>query len=119
MEQFNSGELYFIFEIIPHKYKIGPMSVGKSCLAARRGSKRRYQYCSDNSGTILYLRALQVHSGNNLIDPLLQDNVVIEWNIPSHLPHWMCVQSSLYYLQWIDTWRSGFKQETNIILLAY
>ena len=33
--------------------------------------------CSDNSGTILYLRALQGHSGNNLIDPTLQDNVVI------------------------------------------
>ena len=31
----------------------------KSCLAAGGGSKRRYQYCSDNSGRILYLRALQ------------------------------------------------------------
>ena len=49
----------------------------KACLAAGGGSKRRYQYCSDNSGTILYLRALQGHSGSNLIDPTLQDNVVI------------------------------------------
>ena len=40
----------------------------KACLAAGGGSKRRYQYCSDNSGTILYLRALQGHSGSNLID---------------------------------------------------
>ena len=31
----------------------------KACLAAGGGSKRRYQYCSDNSGTIIYLRALQ------------------------------------------------------------
>ena len=31
----------------------------KACLSAGGGSKRRYQYCSDNSGTILYLRALQ------------------------------------------------------------
>ena len=30
----------------------------KACLAAGGGSKRRYQYCSDNLGTILYLRAL-------------------------------------------------------------
>ena len=37
----------------------------KSCLAAGGGSKRRYQYCSDNSGTIIYLRALQGHSGRN------------------------------------------------------
>ena len=49
----------------------------KSCLAAGGGSKRRYQYCSDDSGRILYLRALQGHSGSNLIDPTLQDNVVI------------------------------------------
>ena len=49
----------------------------KSCLAAGGGSKRRYQYCSDNSGRILYLRDLQGHSGHNLIDPTLQDNVVI------------------------------------------
>ena len=49
----------------------------KSCLAAGGGSKRRYQYCSDNSGRILYLRALRGHSGNNLIDPTFQDNVVI------------------------------------------
>ena len=41
----------------------------KVCLAAGGGSKRRYQYCSDDSGRILYLRALQGHSGNNLIDP--------------------------------------------------
>ena len=49
----------------------------KACLAAGGGSKRRYQYCSDNLGSILYLRVLQGHSGKNLIDPMLQDNVVI------------------------------------------
>ena len=41
----------------------------KACLAAGGGSKRRYQYCSDISGTIVYLRALQGHSGRSLIDP--------------------------------------------------
>ena len=56
----------------------------KSCLAAG-GSKRRYQYCSDNSGTILYLRALQGHSGHNLIDPTLQDNVIIQRGIFHHI----------------------------------
>ena len=49
----------------------------KACLAAGGGSKRRDQYCSDDLGRILYLRALQGHSGSNLIDPTLQDNVVI------------------------------------------
>ena len=50
----------------------------KACLAAGGGSKRRYQYCSDNLGTIIYFRALQGHSGSNLIDLALQDNVLME-----------------------------------------
>ena len=62
----------------------------KSCLAAGGGSKRRYQYCSDNSGTILYLRALQGHSGINLIDPTLQDNVVIGSGIFHYIYHIGC-----------------------------
>ena len=62
----------------------------KSCLAAGGGSKRRYQYCSDNSGTILYLRALQGHSGHNLIDPTLQDNVMIESGIFHHIYYIGC-----------------------------
>ena len=49
----------------------------KACLAARGGAKRRYQYCNNVSGKIVYLRALQGHSRRNLIDPSLQDNVVI------------------------------------------
>ena len=64
----------------------------KTCLAAGGGAKRRYQYCTDDSGTIVYFRALQGHSGRNLIDPLFQDNVVNSARIlPTHLPHRMCV----------------------------
>ena len=62
----------------------------KACLAAGGGSKRRKQYCSDNSGAILYLRALQGHSGNNLIDPMLQDNVVIGTGIFPYIYHVGC-----------------------------
>ena len=62
----------------------------KSCLAAGEGSKRRYLYCSDNSGRIFYLRALQGHSGNNLIDPMLQDNVVIGSGIFHYIYHIGC-----------------------------
>ena len=53
----------------------------KVCSAAGGGSKRRYNYCFDDLGTIIYLRAFRRHSGNNLIDPTLQDNVVIESGI--------------------------------------
>ena len=50
----------------------------KLCLAAGGGPKRRYQYCTDTSGTIVYLRALEGHSGRNLIDPSVQDTVIIQ-----------------------------------------
>ena len=50
----------------------------KSTMAGGGGNKKRFQYCPDPSGQeILYLRALQGHSGRNLIDPSLQDNVLI------------------------------------------
>ena len=62
----------------------------KAGLAAGGGSKRRYQYCSDDSGKILYLRALQGHSGSNLIDPTLQDNVVIGTGIFPCIYHIGC-----------------------------
>ena len=62
----------------------------KACLAAGGGSKRRYQYCSDDSEKILYLRALQGHSGHNLIDPTLQDNVVIGTGIFHYIYHVGC-----------------------------
>ena len=56
-------------------------------MAADGGSKRRYQYCSENLGTIIYLRALQGHSGSNLIDPTLQDNVLIGPGIFPYIYH--------------------------------
>ena len=62
----------------------------KSRLAAGGGNKRRYQYCSDISGTIVYLRALQGHSGRNLIDPSLQDNVMIQRGFFQHIYHIGC-----------------------------
>ena len=59
----------------------------KACLAAGGGSKRRYQYCSDYLGSIIFLRAVQGHSGSNLIDPTLHDNVLIGTGIFSYIYH--------------------------------
>ena len=61
-----------------------------ACLAAGGGSKRRYQYCSDYLGSIIYLRALQGHSGGNLIDLTLQDHVLIEPEIFPYIYHVGC-----------------------------
>ena len=57
----------------------------KACLAAGGGAKRRYQYCTGASGIIVYLRALQGHSRRNLIDPSLQDNVVLQSGFFHHI----------------------------------
>ena len=47
-------------------------------MAGGGGNNERFQYCTDSSGQeILYLRALQGHSGRNAMDPSLQDNVSI------------------------------------------
>ena len=56
----------------------------KSCLAAGGGSKRRCQYCSDNSRRILTSELFR-DTGNNLIDSTLQDNVVTESGIFHHI----------------------------------
>ena len=50
-------------------------------MAGGGGNKKRFQYCTDSSGQeILYLQALQGHSGRNPNDLSLQDNVLIPDN---------------------------------------
>ena len=44
---------------------------------AKGGGNKKNQYCTDSSGAILYLRALQGHSGRSLIHLSFQDNVII------------------------------------------
>ena len=66
----------------------------KSTMAKGGGKTKRFQYCTDPSGQeILYLRALQGHSGRNPIDPSLQDNVLIPNNFFKYIYHIGCVVS--------------------------
>ena len=60
-------------------------------MEAGRGVKSRFQYCTDGSGIIVYFRALQGHSGRNLIGLSLQDNVVIQSGFFQHIHHIGCV----------------------------
>ena len=62
----------------------------KSIMARGGGNKKRFQYCTDSSGEIIYLRALQGHSGRNLIDPSLQDNVLIPDDFFKYINHVGC-----------------------------
>ena len=62
----------------------------KKRMARRGGNKKIYQYCTDSSGVILYLRALQGHSRRSLIDPALQDNVIIPDGFFQYIYHIGC-----------------------------
>ena len=60
----------------------------------RRRQQERFQYCTDPSGQeILYLRALQDHSGRNPIDPTLQDKVLIPNDFFEYIYHIGCALS--------------------------
>ena len=77
MERLNSGEVKdYLRNHFVHSQHWSDEK-WKSTMAKGGGNKKRFQYCTDSSGTILYLRALQGHSGRNLKDPSLQDNVLI------------------------------------------
>ena len=91
----------------------------KNSMARGGGNKKQFQYCTDSSGAILYLQALQDHSGRNLVDPSLQDNVVIPGRfLKVHLSRWMCNQFAFHHQFKIDTRRSKFMQATDSILSA-
>ena len=63
----------------------------KSTVAKGGGNKKRIQHCTDPSGQeILYLRAVQGHSGRNLIDPSSQDNVLIPNEFFEYIDHIGC-----------------------------
>ena len=50
------------------------MMKGRAKWQEADATRKDFQYCTDSSGQeILYLRALQGHSGRNPIDPSLQE----------------------------------------------
>ena len=77
MERLNSGEQKIIFRILLCILDIGLMKSGRASWQEEEDTRKDYQYCTDSSGEIFHLRALQCHSGRNLIDPSLQDNDLI------------------------------------------
>ena len=92
----------------------------KACLAARGGAKRRYQYCTDDSGIIVYFRVLQGHSGRNLIVPLSRDNVVIQGGFFQHIYHIGCAFNlhSIINSGLIFGGQSSSKRQTVFFLLV-
>ena len=60
----------------------------ESMFVNKKMSKK--EYCTYDSGTIVYFRALQGHSRRNLIDPFLQDNVKIQSGLFQYIYHIGC-----------------------------
>ena len=58
-------------------------------LAKGGGPKKRFQYCSNpnSSKHFLYFRAIRGHSGVNLGDPALQDNVLLPEDFTEDIYH--------------------------------
>ena len=67
MERLNSGESKTIFRKKSGIVIIGPTTSGRKPWQEEEETRK---------GIIVYLRALQGHSGRSLIDPTLQDNVI-------------------------------------------
>ena len=57
--------------------------------AKGRGAKKRFQYCvhPNSSNQFLYLRAIQGQSGDNVVDPALQDNVLLPKGFTEYIYH--------------------------------
>ena len=86
----------------------------KSRMAGGGGNKKRFQYCTDSSGAILYLRALQGHSGRNLIGSFITGQCLDSGRfLRVHLSRRTCNQVTFHHQFGIDTWRSTFEQQTD------
>ena len=64
-------------------------------MAKGGGNNKGFQYCIDQSGQeILHLRAIQGDSGRKIIDPSLQDNVLIPNDFFKYIHHVGCAINS-------------------------
>ena len=89
MERLNSGELRNIFGTILCDLNIWSDEKWKSTMAKGGGNKKRFQYCTDPSGQDFFC-ALLGHSGRILIDPSLQDTVLIPNDFFEYIYHTGC-----------------------------
>ena len=66
-----------------------PINDWISFLEKGGGPKKRFQYCLNPNSCkhFLYFRAIQGHSGANLVDPALQDNVLLPEDFTEYIYH--------------------------------
>ena len=108
-----------IFRINSHNLSIGLIVDGRHAWQQEEKQKGN-QYCTDDSGTVVDFRALEGHSGRNLIDPFFTGQCVIQRGFFQHFYYIGCAFNLHSIINnWIDTWRSEFKKETDGIFFAY
>ena len=90
MEHLNFTELNSVFEVILHKYSIGLMIVGKLVWQQEEVRQKDISIVLIIREESFTSELIQGHSGNNLIDPTLQDNVVIGSGIFLYIYHIGC-----------------------------
>ena len=70
------------------------MKSGRASWQEEEETRKDFIFVTDQSGQdILYLQALQGHSGRNLIDPSLQDNVLIPDDFFKYIYHVGCANN--------------------------
>ena len=79
----------------------------------KRSNEKRFQYCSDSSGRIQYMRAIHGHSGRSKDEISLQDNVKIPYNcIQKSVSRWFFPLLQLCFSIRSDCRRERFKRRT-------
>ena len=68
-------------------------------LLQRGSDKKRFQQCLKSDCLIIYMRAIQRHSGGTKVDPTLLDNVLIPYNWSEYLYHVGCSHDAHSILQ--------------------
>ena len=91
---------------------IGLTKSGRAPWPGGGGHKKRYQYCTVSSGTILYLRSLQGHSGQSYWSFMTGQCLDSGRFLQVHLSRRMCNQFTFEHQFRIDIRRSKFEQQT-------
>ena len=95
MERLNSGDERIIIGTILSNLNIGLMNSERAHSQKAEETRKDFNIVLVHQDIeVLYLRALQGHSGRNLIEPSLQFRTIFR----VHLAHRMCNQFTLYIL---------------------
>ena len=114
MEQFISGEIKKISRVNSHRFLIGLTIDGKHARQQEEEQKGNISIALMIQEKLFISELFKDIQEAILIDPSLQDNVVIQSGFFQHIYHIGCA----FNLHSICC-RSEFKQETNSILSAY